>query len=121
MTDPRHDLGQRAEDAVAAWLVVQGWTVLARRWRCRSGELDLVCRDPTGALVGAEVKVRSTGRAGSGAESVDPRRLARLRSALATYARTGPPATGLRLDLVTLDPNGDGRWRVRRLPGIDGW
>jgi putative endonuclease len=121
VADPRHELGQRAEGAVAAWLVIRGWSVLERRWRCRVGELDLVCRDPTGALVGVEVKVRSTGRAGSGVESVDPRRLTRLRSALATYARTAPPASGLRLDLVTLDPEGDGRWRVRRLPGIDGW
>lgn len=121
MADPRHELGQRAEEAVAAWLAADGWTVLERRWRCPAGELDLVCTDPAGVLVGVEVKVRSTGRAGTATESVDPRRLARLRAALATYARAATPAFGLRLDLVTLAPEGGGRWRVRRLSAIDAW
>jgi Holliday junction resolvase-like predicted endonuclease len=75
--------------------------------------------------VGVEVKLRSTGRAGSGLEGVDARRLGRLRAALATYARAQPGAraavTDLRLDLVTLVPHGDGRWRARRHPSIGGW
>ncbi len=125
MTDPRHELGRRAEAAVAAWLSSRGWIVLARGWRCSAGELDVVCRDPSGALVGVEVKLRSTGRAGTGLEGVGPRRIARLRAALATYARTeraiGMAARELRLDLVTLAPHDDGRWRVRRHAAIDGW
>jgi putative endonuclease len=129
VADPRHQLGRRAEEAVAAWLAARGWRVLERRWGSPAGELDLVCRDPAGALVGVEVKLRSTGRAGTGVETLDRRRLGRLRAALATYARTASrPAAGtrlrpteLRLDLVTLAPEGDGRWRVRRLQGIDGW
>ncbi len=121
MADPRHELGQRAEEAVAAWLAAGGWSVLERRWRCPAGELDLVCTDPAGSLVGVEVKVRSTGRAGTGVQTIDRRRIGRLRGALAAYARAAPRATELRLDLVTLEPEGGGRWRVRRLAGIDGW
>jgi putative endonuclease len=121
--DARHLLGRRGEDAVARWLAASGWTVLARRWRCAAGELDLVVRDPAGTLVAVEVKVRTTARAGSGAESVDHRRLARLRAALSEFARHAPaaPAVGLRIDLVTLSPAADGRWRLRRLPSVDGW
>jgi len=33
MTDPRHDLGLRAEGAAADWLRGRGWQILARRWR----------------------------------------------------------------------------------------
>ncbi|HET6381584.1 MAG TPA: YraN family protein [candidate division Zixibacteria bacterium] len=122
MTDPRHALGLRAEEAAAAWLTRQGWTVLERRWRGPGGELDLVCRDPGGTLVGVEVKLRTTGRAGVGAESVDRRRLGRLRRALAAYAVDGgAPATDLRLDLITLDRVDDGRWRLRHLPCVDAW
>lgn len=106
---------------MAAWLAAQGWSVLERRWRCAAGEIDLVCREPAGLLVGVEVKLRSTRRAGTGAESIDARRLARLRAVLATYARLGAPSAGLRVDLVTVTPEADGRWRVRRLPAIDGW
>jgi len=123
VTDPRHLLGRRGEDAVARWLAGAGWTVLARRWRCPSGELDLVLRDPAGALVAVEVKVRATARAGNAAESVDRRRLARLRAALATFARQDGTAsvTGLRIDLVTVSLAPDGRWRMCRLPAADAW
>jgi putative endonuclease len=121
--DPRHDLGLRAEEAVARWLVASGWTLLERRWRCPAGELDLVLRDPAGAMVGVEVKLRRTGRAGSGPESVDPRRVKRLRAALFAYASVSPRrwAPDLRLDLVAVTPAPAGRWRLRRVPAIDAW
>jgi Holliday junction resolvase-like predicted endonuclease len=70
------------------------------------------------------VKVRHTTRAGGAAESVEARRVARLRSALVDYASaTGAArgAAGLRVDLVTLAPAGEGRWRLSRLPAIDAW
>lgn len=122
MTDPRHDLGRRAEHAVAAWLSGKGWRILDLRWRGARGELDLVCLDLSGALVGVEVKLRRTGSSGSGVESVDRRRIARLRAALAAYAAgTAVAHDAIRLDLVTLAPAAAGQWRLRRLPGIDAW
>ena len=125
MPDPRHWLGRAAEDAVASWLAAAGWTLLERRWRCPSGELDLVLNDPSGALVGMEVKLRRTSRAGSGAESVDRRRVRRLRAALTAYAASAAqrarPVAELRIDLVTVSPASDGRWRLNRLPAIDAW
>jgi putative endonuclease len=122
--DPRHALGLRGEEAVARWLTASGWTVLARRWRCEAGELDIVLIDPTRALVAVEVKLRASGRAGTAAESVDRRRVARMRAALVAYARGAAPSrptAELRIDLVTVTAAGDGRWRLRRLPAIDAW
>lgn len=121
MTDPRHDLGLRAESAAAAWLRSRGWQILARRWRSGQGELDLVCVDPRGTLVGVEVKLRRTGRAGSALEAIDRRRLARLRGSLAAYAAASSISTaGLRIDLVSATP-ADGVWRLSRLAAIDQW
>jgi putative endonuclease len=120
--DPRHHLGQLAEEACAAWLTSIGWRVLERRWRSDSGELDLICRDPGGVLVGVEVKLRRTPRAGSAAEAVDPRRVGRLRLTLARYAvEAWPPASELRLDVVTVTPFESDRWRLARFPGVDAW
>lgn len=125
MTDPRHDIGLRAEDAVARWLETAcGWRVTARRWRIGTGELDLVCLDPAGTLVGVEVRARRTQHAGTPEESIDPTRLRRLRHTLAAYAAAcGEPHRALRVDLVAVAPSpGDPtRWLVRRLPGIDAW
>ena len=50
-----HVSGMMAEDSVARRYEAQGMQVLARRWRGRSGEIDLVCRDG-GCLVFVEVK-----------------------------------------------------------------
>lgn len=123
MPDPRHLLGLRAEKAAAVWLERSGWQVLARRWRNVGGELDLVCLDPDGALVGVEVKLRRSPRAGSAAESLGRTRVARLRSTLVRFhAASGlHQIPAMRLDLVTVTPAEDGRWRLSRLAGIDAW
>jgi putative endonuclease len=117
--DPRHERGRRGEEAAARWLATHGWDVLARRWRIPGGELDLVCIDPGGVLVGVEVKLRSSSRAGSGLESVDAHRVRRLRRALVAYRTTHRPVTaGMRIDLIALEAEGDA-WRLRHLRGVD--
>ena len=121
MSDPRHELGLRAERATATWLTECGWRVLARRWRSTGGEIDLVCLDGSGTLVAVEVKLRRTARAGSAVEALDRRRLGRLRASLSDYARgTDHWPAGLRIDLVTATPEGSG-WRLARLVGVDAW
>ena len=123
MPNPRHALGERAEAAVAEWLTTRGWTVLARRWRCAEGELDIVAFDPGQTLVGVEVKLRRTGRAGAPLESIDRHRLRRLRLALGRFAAGVQMAgsDGLRIDLVAVTPTEACQWRLTHHPGIDAW
>lgn len=123
MSDPRHLKGLRAEEATAAWLESCGWSVLARRWRCAAGELDLVALDAAGALVAVEVKLRSSARVGDPLESVDQRRLLRLRRALSQFAAQLRQGGGgaARIDLVVARPQVPGRWRLTRYSGIDAW
>lgn len=123
MPDPRHQLGERAEEAVAAWLANRGWTILSRRWRCPQGELDIVAVDPDATLVAVEVKLRRSRRAGGPPESVDRRRLSRLRMALGRFSATEQVAigSGMRIDLVAVVPAADGRWRLAHHTGIDAW
>lgn len=120
MTDPRHALGIDAEDAVAMWLSASGWTILARRHRTAAGgEVDLIALDRTETLVGVEVRARASRRTGDGSETVDARRVGRIGRTLAAFAGArGVPHTGLRIDLVSLEPvpREPGRWRARRLP-----
>lgn len=121
MSDPRHLLGLHGEAAAASWLEAKGWRVLERRWRGGGGELDLVCHDPDGALVAVEVKVRSSVRSGMPSESLDPRRLRRVRRGLAAYAAAvRAPAASWRVDLVTLTREGSA-WRLVHHRSVDAW
>ena len=78
MTKGRLALGARGEDAVAAWYAARGYQIVARNWRCREGELDLVVRR-AGVLVFCEVKTRSSAAFGAPVEAVTWRKQQRLR------------------------------------------
>ena len=107
---------------MAGWLASSGWHVVGRRLRSvAGGEVDVVARDPFGVLVAIEVRARRSARTGAAAMTVDHRRVARLRRTLAAVAAAEPEwFSGLRVDLVTVEPvaGQQGRWWLRRLPGI---
>jgi putative endonuclease len=63
-------IGKSAEDVAAEFLQQQGFELLQRNYRRRSGELDLVARAGD-VLVIAEVRTRSTECFGGAAASVD--------------------------------------------------
>ena len=52
------NLGQLGEEFTAQWLKRQGWEIIASRWRCRWGELDLVAYHS--GLIFVEVKTRQS-------------------------------------------------------------
>ncbi len=86
----RRALGRAGEDLAAAWYEAQGYEVVARNWRCREGELDVVAR--RGRLhIFCEVKSRSSDAFGVPAEAVGPAKRARLRR-LAALWFAGQPA-----------------------------
>ena len=64
MTDRRRALGASGEDLVASWYRARGYQVLARNWRCREGELDLVLGEGR-MFVFCEVKTRTSERFGA--------------------------------------------------------
>jgi putative endonuclease len=102
MTDARRAFGQAGEDRAAAWYRARGYEVLARNWRCREGELDLVVRRRR-TLVFVEVKARRTDRFGIPAEAVTPTKQQRLRSAARRYLETTDMRpSALRFDVVSI-------------------
>jgi Predicted endonuclease distantly related to archaeal Holliday junction resolvase len=71
-------VGRFGEQVAVDRLEAAGLVVLARNWRCREGELDIVARDGS-QLVFVEVKTRSSLRFGPPAAAVDRVKSARIR------------------------------------------
>lgn len=72
------ELGRRGEELAHRYLENQGLVVLARNWRCREGELDIVATDGD-TLVVCEVKTRAGVGYGLPAEAVTHAKVARIR------------------------------------------
>jgi putative endonuclease len=74
----RRAYGTYGEALAARWYEAQGYRVVARNWRCREGELDLVL-EREGTVVFCEVKARATPAFGTGFDAVTPAKQAKVR------------------------------------------
>jgi putative endonuclease len=101
--------GARAEELCVELLRRSGLRVLARNWRCRHGEIDLVAEEGA-TLVFAEVRFRSGEGYGGAAESVTAAKQARLIAAARLYLMRRPEAD-CRFDVLLLDSLETGRIR----------
>ena len=98
----RRALGVAGEDLATAWYVGHGCQVLARNWRCREGELDLVVRDGR-SIVFCEVKARSSLAFGSPLEAVTPSKQRRIRVLATRWLQEAAVRPGpLRFDVVAV-------------------
>jgi putative endonuclease len=103
--------GAAAEALAERHLQRQGLQTLARNWRCRGGELDLVLRDGD-TLVIAEVRKRSRSDFGDALDSVDARKRTRLIRAAQLYLAQHPQHADapVRFDVVALDADDRITW-----------
>ncbi|WEV64610.1 YraN family protein [Bifidobacterium sp. ESL0732] len=112
-------LGEIGEQYAAAWLIQLGWHVLARNWRTRFGELDIIMMTPGHIVVFVEVKTRRTQRYGSPQEAITPHKQANLHHAGALWL-AGPGKSirrsGIRFDAMSILLQGN-RPSVRHIPG----
>jgi len=105
----RRALGAHGEELAARWYLGHGYVVLARHWRSRRGELDVVAGRP-GLVVFCEVKARTTARFGSGAEAVTATKQRRLRTLAMRWLDDHPTARArtLRFDVASVLTPRDG-------------
>lgn len=117
-------LGKLGESAACGELRRRGYEILARRYRTRYGEIDVIARHgPT--LVFIEVKLRTSAVCGGAFEAVTPAKRARLiRMALDYLGRRRRLADApCRFDIAGVSEDGQGGLRVEILPdafGLDG-
>jgi putative endonuclease len=73
MPDERQDLGAAGEQAAERFLRKKRYVIVARNYRCKAGEVDLVALD-RGTVVFVEVKTRRQAGFGGPLEAVDVRK-----------------------------------------------
>jgi putative endonuclease len=99
----RQSLGKTGEDLACRELERRGYVIVARRYRTRFGEIDIVA-DDRGVIAFVEVKARKSSRLGSAAEAVSFRKQRRIGAMALDYlAWTGSLTRRCRFDVVAID------------------
>ena len=96
-------IGDLAEGLAARFLEQQGLKVLTRNFRCRGGEIDLICRNGR-TLVFVEVRLRRNSAFGGAAESITNSKQRRIILAAQHYlAANVKTECACRFDCILLD------------------
>ncbi len=108
--------GAQGEDDALKYLSGLGYVILARNFKTRFGEIDIVARDHA-TTVFVEVKRRGSPGHGTAAEFVSPAKMRKVVGAARIYAaKNGLTETLIRFDVVAIDVIG-GREQLRHHKG----
>lgn len=100
----RRSRGTAGEDMAAAYLRDRGCEILARNFRTRYAEIDIIALDRE-ALIFAEVKYRKNSASGFPGEAVTPGKQHRIRTAALIFLQQGgfsPDQTEIRFDVIAI-------------------
>ena len=101
-------VGPLGEDAALEVYLARGYRTVARNWRCRLGELDLILVKGD-TLVFCEVKTRRGASFGGGFEAVTWRKQAKVRALAEAFLQESgarPDVTRFDVASVALGPSG---------------
>ena len=114
--------GKTAENQACRFLTGHGLELVARNYRCRHGEIDIIMRDGRD-LVFVEVRYRGNRRFAGGAETIDRRKQSKLAATAMHYLQSHPDAAvrPARFDVVAIDAAaGEDRWEwIRNAFGVE--
>jgi len=105
---PAQAAGNHGEERAATYLASRGLAILARNFRTRLGEIDLVARDGD-VLVFVEVRLRSSGSFGGALESITPHKQRRIQAAANQFLQRVRGSPRCRFDVVLIE-GGEVRW-----------
>lgn len=104
----RKQKGKAAEEGAVQYLTSQGYSIVERNWRCRSGELDIIA-ESEGDLIFIEVRSRSGELLqGTPEESVNARKIYQVRSTAQVFLHMkGYEERRISFDIITVLLNED--------------
>tara|TARA_R110000868_G_scaffold226313_1_gene478872 strand:+ start:87 stop:461 length:375 start_codon:yes stop_codon:yes gene_type:complete len=108
--DTTKAVGDAAEDRALAHIEQHGLTLVARNFRCKCGEIDLILKDGD-VLVFVEVRYRKRQDYGSALESVTASKQKKIHNSAQYYLQTKAlgESQAIRFDVVAMSPN-DIQW-----------
>jgi len=95
--------GDESEDRACDYLKQEGYMIVARNWRTRAGEVDIIARDGD-VLVFVEVKARSGNGFGGPEAAVGLAKQRRLIAAARTFLEETQCELSSRFDVVAIRP-----------------
>jgi len=113
----RQLIGKKGEELACKELERRGHTILARRYRTRFGEIDIVT-EVDGLVVFVEVKARSSNRFGEAADQIPSWKQRRIAAMALDYlAFVDRLNDDCRFDVVAIDGVGTSAERLRVIEG----
>ena len=122
MSANRQELGRWGESVAAHHLEAKGYKIIARNWRCASGEIDLIAQAGQ-ELVFVEVKTRRGRAMGTPEEGLTSKKSQKLLALAQQYLADEDLDVDWRVDLVAVELDGSGKLvRCEHIPSaILGW
>ena len=96
-----NELGAWGEDKAVRFLVQRGCKILARNYRSRYGEIDIIAEDGQ-EIAFVEVRLRSSTAHGRPEETVDYRKQRKLRLTAEYFLMKNPTGLQPRFDVIAL-------------------
>lgn len=103
--EKRRKTGAQGEAAAAAYLMEQGYSLVARNWHCRGGELDIVAVKD-GVIAFVEVKTRKVSPVVTPLEAVNKSKQRRVVTAAAAYLQSHSYDLQPRFDIAAVTQMG---------------
>ena len=77
-------IGSCGEDVAIRYLEMRGYRVIAKNFKCRLGEIDIIA-EKRDEIIFVEVKTRTNNKFGMPSEAVGKKKALRIRKAAAVY------------------------------------
>jgi putative endonuclease len=118
-TSGRNQLGALGEQVAVEHLQHLGLSIVARNWRCRYGELDVIAADGDHTVVFVEVKTRAGDGFGGVEQAVTPVKVRRIRRLAGLWlASQDARWAQLRIDVIGVRVGQHTGPRVMHLRGV---
>ncbi|UOE38209.1 YraN family protein [Chryseobacterium oryzae] len=109
-----NELGKKAEDLVAEYLVKNGYTILVRNFRFKKNEIDIIA-EKDNKIVVVEVKARSTDFFILPQEAVTKSKIKAIVLAANHFMEEFNKNQEVRFDIISVLPDPDGQLEIEHI------